>query len=284
MREPWIQVMLAVSAMLVGGAVTTAAQADAVRVELVADAATIAPGQRFWLGLRFRITPGWHIYWRNPGDSGQPPAATWELPRGFRAGEIRWPTPVRIGTGTVVDYGYEKDVLLLVPVDPPAGLEPRGEAVLAANVRWLMCKDICVPAKQRVELRLPAAQTARAASETVRAEFRKARAEVPRPAPATWRLTARMRADAFELELLTGQPPRRAQFFPLEPGQIENAAQQKLEPRERGARLILRKSDQMQKPPAKLRGVVVLDGRAYEIEARVVPQESSGVRSATLRE
>ena len=44
-----------------------------VRVELLSEVRAIAPGETFWVALHQRITPGWHTYWMNPGDSGEPP-------------------------------------------------------------------------------------------------------------------------------------------------------------------------------------------------------------------
>src|SRR5690348_10936794 len=64
---------------------------DLVKADLVAEAASIAPGATLWTDLRLVIKPGWHIYWRNPGDSGLPTAIDWTLPPGYSAGPIRWP-------------------------------------------------------------------------------------------------------------------------------------------------------------------------------------------------
>jgi DsbC/DsbD-like thiol-disulfide interchange protein len=85
------------------------------RVELIADnnASGQAPALR--LGLHFELDPGWHIYWQNSGDSGQPPSVQWQLPPGFTAGAIEWPAPQRLEHPPIVDYGYENDVLLVVP-------------------------------------------------------------------------------------------------------------------------------------------------------------------------
>jgi len=64
------------------------------------------PGQTFWVGLHQRISPKWHAYWMNPGDSGEPPRIEWALPSGFTAGEIAWPFPERIPAGPAMTYGY----------------------------------------------------------------------------------------------------------------------------------------------------------------------------------
>jgi thiol:disulfide interchange protein DsbD len=59
----------------------------------VSESDAVAPGKTFWIGLRQTIAPGWHTYWINPGDSGEPPQIEWALPAGFSAGDIAWPHP-----------------------------------------------------------------------------------------------------------------------------------------------------------------------------------------------
>src|ERR1700682_3563826 len=85
-------------------------------IDLVAENLWIAPGHQTYFGLHFQLEKGWHIYWVNPGDSGQPPRVEWHLPEGLSAGEIEWPAPRRLGTSSIVDYGYEDAVVLLVAV------------------------------------------------------------------------------------------------------------------------------------------------------------------------
>ncbi len=83
-----------------------------VRVELIASQAALGPGM--WLGLRFDLDPDWHIYWRNPGDSGGPPEATWVLPPGLQVAEFEWPAPSRFEVGGLINYGYHGSVVLPV--------------------------------------------------------------------------------------------------------------------------------------------------------------------------
>src|SRR5690242_8329051 len=66
---------------------------DPVTARLVAETGSIAPGETVWLALHLEMRPGWHVYWRNPGDSGLPTEIAWKLPSGFTAGTIAWPTP-----------------------------------------------------------------------------------------------------------------------------------------------------------------------------------------------
>ena len=112
-------------------------------LELIAENQSIAPGHEFHLGLHFQLEKGWHIYWVNPGDSGEPPRVKWQLPAGLTAGEMEWPTPQRLGTATIVDFGYEDDVMLLVPMHAEAGLAALdaggdfADGVVAYEGSWL---------------------------------------------------------------------------------------------------------------------------------------------------
>ena len=97
--------------------------ADLVQAELVAEPAAVKPGEPFWVGLRLRIKDHWHVYWRNPGDSGEAPTITWQLPPGFAAGPIAWPTPQRIPVAHLANFGYERETTLLTRITPPAELD-----------------------------------------------------------------------------------------------------------------------------------------------------------------
>src|SRR6516164_4280896 len=92
-----------------------------VQLELAPAAASIAPGQTLYVALHEKIRPGWHTYGRNPGDAGEPPKLGWTLPAGWRAGDIVWPAPKRLPVGPLMDYGYEGEVFLPVPITAPAG-------------------------------------------------------------------------------------------------------------------------------------------------------------------
>src|SRR5271156_1340 len=85
-------------------------------VALIAEDQWVAPGHTIRVGIHFELENGWHIYWVNPGDSGEPPRVQWQLPAGLTAGEMQWPTPRRLGTATIVDFGYEDSVMLVVPM------------------------------------------------------------------------------------------------------------------------------------------------------------------------
>src|SRR5262245_2127239 len=128
-----------------------------VQVELVSEVAAVAPGQPFWIALRQRIAPGWHTYWMNPGDSGEPPRIDWDLPAGFRAGEFAVPFPQRISGGPAMTYGYSGEVVLPMTMTPPANVPPGKDVTLRGRASWLVCEKICIPEEAPVALTLPVA-------------------------------------------------------------------------------------------------------------------------------
>jgi len=73
----------------------------------------------------------------------------------------------------------------------------------------------------------------------------------------------------FVLSVHSGKVLSKAEFFPLEQDQIDNAAAQKLQTSPAGIRITLKKSDLLMKPVSSLRGVLVVGGAAYLVEAPV---------------
>lgn len=222
------------------------------------------------MGLQFELEQGWHIYWTNPGDSGEPPRVMWNLPEGYQAGPLLWPIPRRIEDHSLVDYGYQNDVLLPVEIKPPARLRAESEVQLHAAVKWLVCREICVPGRADLALTLPVRKETPGPPSPVHSLFAKAQGDLPRPAPQSWKVTANLDEHRFVLSIDTGKRESDATFFPLEPNQIENATPQEKVPTARGIRIVLQKSDQMLKPPTRLRGVLALgSGHGYVIDAPV---------------
>ena len=267
--------------LLVSAAGTTAESQGGgtphVQVELVSERGAIEPGHGLWVGMHFSLEAGWHLYWSNPGDSGQPPSVQWELPAGFQAGPIIWPYPERLEHIPLVDYGYEGDVLLMARIDSPDSALMQGKVDLVANVKWLVCREICIPGRMRLSLTLPVRAAGEAPVPVRNQLFDVARHRLPRPLPANWRAAASSEKDRFELSIETGKPEARALFFPLEAEQIENSAPQVVTATKQGARIRLRKSEHLLKPIATLNGVVVLSsGRAFVVHAKIRAEHREG--------
>jgi DsbC/DsbD-like thiol-disulfide interchange protein len=127
-----------------------------VQAKLLADVSALKPGARFELAVLFEMDPHWHIYWKNPGDSGLPTSVDFELPEGFEAGGIGWPVPSQLkGAGGTNDYGYEGTLLLSAGIRAPSDLKPGSTVTLGARVSWVSCSDICIPGRTELQLKLP---------------------------------------------------------------------------------------------------------------------------------
>ena len=125
-----------------------------VEVSLLAEKSAAEPGKTITVAVQERIDPGWHTYWINPGDSGEPTSIEWSLPEGFSAGPILWPIPHVIPVGPLAEYGYDNEVVLLTEIQVPEKIE--GDSVtLSAKVSYLVCREICIPEEKHVELDAP---------------------------------------------------------------------------------------------------------------------------------
>lgn len=239
-------------------------------VGLVAEDQWIAPGHQIYLGLHFQLEKGWHIYWVNPGDSGQPPRVEWHLPIGLTAREIEWPAPRRLGTSTIVDFGYEDEVTLLVPVRASSTLPTNQSAQVGADLRVLVCREICIPGKAKISLVLPIKSMRPEPDARTSEVFSAARRSLPRRAPDGWKFSVSDQKDSFVLTAKLGRQTTRATFFPLKESQLDNSAPQKVVPVATGFQLTLRKSDQLLKPIQRLKGVLQLSAtQTYVIDVGV---------------
>ncbi|MDT3679886.1 MAG: protein-disulfide reductase DsbD family protein [Burkholderiaceae bacterium] len=246
---------------------------DSVEVELVADRAAVVPGEPMRLGLRIRHDPQWHTYWRNPGDSGLPTQVELRLPQGFEAGAIRWPAPQRLFIPPLANYGYEGEIVLPMALQPPRAID--GERVtIAAHASWLMCRDVCIPGDADVSLALPVQHAGPAAPSSFVALFDDAERRMPQS-----KLAAQVHDDGDAISIALPRRASNVEFFPYQEGFVENAAEQVLfavtQPAD-GVRLAVRLSEDGVR---KLResgesllaaasGVVVVDGTAYETDAK----------------
>jgi DsbC/DsbD-like thiol-disulfide interchange protein len=241
-------------------------------VELLSRQDSVVPGSTLQLGVHFVLEPGWHIYWTNPGDSGQPPAFQWQLPTGFSAGEILWPRPERMQpVKELADYGYRDDVLFIVPIHVPRSMISAGQAAMpfVVDVKWLICREVCLPEHARLQLEVPQASRAKVSPSSAKL-FADAEKRLPKPLPHNWNASVTSTKDDFVLSILAGNRITEAEFFPLDPGQIDNPAPQKTQPSVTGIKITLKKSDLLLKPITILRGVLAIPGKpAYRIEAPV---------------
>ncbi len=244
---------------------------DLVSARLVSESGSVAPDAVLWTDIHLDIKPGWHVYWRNPGDAGIATGIDWRLPAGFSAGAIEWPVPEWFVVGDLANYGYEKSVDLLVPIKTPQS--PAGTTPLAAHVSWLACADICIPGETNLTLNLPSG--AGAPDPGSAALFTAARAKLPQPAAFPAAFTADTHGYRLQIPetAVSGLNHPQAVFFPYDGNAIDQAAAQPVAASAGRLTLSLAKPSTPNAPLAKkLDGVLVVHGdggtsRAYAIGA-----------------
>ena len=249
------------------------AQAQHLAVELLLPEQQLAQGASVTAGLHFTLEEGWHIYWVNAGDSGEPPHVRWTLPAGIAAGPFAYPAPQRLPLGPLMDFGYEHAVTFPLPIK----VEPStaaGPAMFHADVDWLVCREVCLPGKAVLSIMRPvvAAGSQMAIDARQKAVVDQGLASLPKPLPNG--TVARFQADnkGYTLAVPLGAKTTSAMFFPADADVIANAAPQGSAPTANGVRLSLVRDENGTGKVAALGGVLVLpDGRAYTVAATPGP-------------
>ena len=235
-----------------------AAAESAVRAALLAESTTWTPGTSCWLALRFQVDEGWHLYWANPGDNGMAPSVQWLLPAGFAVRALHWPVPRRFGEAPSVSYGLDGDVVLLAELSTPdaAPAAGSGPVRLGARLKWLVCREACVPGQADVALDLASAASA-APDAAVTSLFARARSALPSPLPVKARLVGDDARLTLFLDLPTGDgAPRGAYFYCADLETVDHSTPQAWLADARGARLVIPASPYARSPAARLRGVL----------------------------
>ena len=244
-------------------------KAQHLTAELVSLAPSISPGGTLQVGLVLTMEEKWHVYWINAGDSGDPPKIKWTLPAGITAGPMQFPIPQRLPLGPLMDFGYEETAAFPVLLTAAPNLKP-GPVHLDAQVSWLVCAAVCIPGKAHLGMDLnvapnsPPGQMVGALGQALQS--------LPKPLPQNRKFTVAGGKDAFLLTLTTGKKEADAEFYPFDPDQIVNAADQDAEPTADGIRILVKRAPELTTLPAQLHGLVKLsETEAYDVTAPVVP-------------
>ncbi|MFL6519043.1 MAG: protein-disulfide reductase DsbD family protein [Chthoniobacterales bacterium] len=189
---------------------------ELVQAKLLADVSAVVPGKPFTVGLLLHMVPRWHTYWKFPGDAGIPTEIKWNLPDGWKTGEIQWPIPLKLDEpGDIQIYGYHDEVLLLQEITPPASLKD-SRIELAAEANWLVCEKICIPGGAKLKLDLPVAAQSAAANEEIFSRYRRSLPQSwpdPKVARTSWQREGKELRLTVESAALSNYPS--ADFFPV---------------------------------------------------------------------
>ena len=287
---PSLRLILLALFLAITGVTQSLAQpmrSENVEVSLVPMNQWAAPGSTAIVAVRQDIKPGWHTYWRNPGDSGGATELTWTLPAGVSAGPILWPLPERQPVKGLMNYGYSRQVYLPVPIEVPSTAKAGSVVPLSVTVLSMVCsEDMCVPDERTVKLDLKVRDGVPPLTAGEGAAIERVVGAAPRPAA----INASIVRDGADLVLtmrgaaLSGVDAADAYFFPFDGGIVEHPAAQRAE--RKGGDLIIRLSPGgavlaggLNKP---VQGVVSTSGGAWEISADTSATLPGGTDEAGL--
>lgn len=236
--------------------------------QLVARDATVAPDSTAYVALVQQIDKGWHTYWRNPGDSGEPTKIEWTLPAGWKAGDIVWATPHKLPFGPLTNYGYSDEVILPVGIEVPAG-QAAGPVTLSAVAKFLVCEQICIPEEARLSITLTVAEGAPKADDRWGAKVAQALEAAPKEAGLTgaYQWTGGKLTLAVAGAPLKGADMAGAWFFPYAPATIDHAKDQTVERGPDGLTITIPPGYAFEagQPPAAFDGVLTVGDKAYVV-------------------
>ena len=171
--------LLLASALLIG-------DEPEVRVALQSNTKLIAPGEVFELAVLLEYDPGWHVYWKNPGDSGFATTAELSAPPGFTVESPRYPAPVSFEqSGGFTCYGYEESACLFFKVTAPRELIG-DEFSFTASAKYLICEEVCFSGEVECEAKLKREVTAKSSDANYNKEVRAHLKRLPSPLFTEW--------------------------------------------------------------------------------------------------
>jgi thiol:disulfide interchange protein DsbD len=243
-----------------------------VMLRLWADRDAAIPGQTLKLAVEQLILPGWHTYWLNPGDSGEPMKIKWGLPQGYKVSDLLWPAPDHVPYGPLMNYGYADRALMLADLEVPANAKPGSSVAVRGKASVLVCDEICIPESHDIALDLPVASASNPANQDI---FTAAGQALPQP--VDWQTVTE--ADANEVRIRITLPSYafkfaddldELEFFPFEWGYVQNAGDQTVTFEPSTGTLTLRQPRDLE------RDITALKNAAYVIKSPDAAYQVSG--------
>lgn len=262
---------------------------EPVTVQLISETESLQPGKPTWVAIHMSIAKNWHAYWKNPGDAGMAPMVTWNLPEGFTADQLQWPTPKRFDLSSAIGFGYEDEIILLTQITAPASFNQSSPVKISADIRWVVCDDsTCLPGEATIDLSLPVSSNTPQLNNRSSDLFTKARAQIPEKHTSA---TAQRKQDCIELTLLdpNSEPLsfKDAQFFPEEKKSIDYKKAITIQHSSDDLTqhtLSLKEIDSSSTPSSNLKGILVLNTntsspKSFEIDIPIDTSEEANTNT-----
>lgn len=268
-----IAILLAGLPLLIAAAPTVAAEGawgEGVKASARLLAAGIDADGTMSAGIEIVLPPGWHTYWRTPGDAGIAPTFDFSASANVAAVEVRYPLPTRHDDGFSVTNVYYERVVLPLAVRVADASRP---VTLSLAADLGVCSEICVPDSVTAELTVALGEDDRAVAallDAARADLAGppepgvfAVAELERDGGTEKRPLFRILAvvpDAVDAEIFVEGPDDWAGYVPKRESGAAGSAAWSVK--------FSRLGDSAPPAGAPLRVTIISDGRAIEETVR----------------
>jgi DsbC/DsbD-like thiol-disulfide interchange protein/cytochrome c biogenesis protein CcdA len=251
------------------------------QVELISEARAPAAGSQTALAIAMTPDPGWHGYWKVPGDAGFATTIEWSLPPGVTVSEPSYPVPKTLLISGLMNHVYEGPYALIATLSLPAGLERGTRLPISVRLKYLVCTtSICVPEGAEVSRELVVGDGQVDAASLAR--FDAWRQALPRPVASLAHFEVANGRIRVGFPLPAAVKVGSAHLFAATPGAVEYAAPQTFS--RRGDTLVIETAAGSTAPQA-FDGVLALgDGTGLSFSAApgAVPPAGEAIRSGTM--
>lgn len=127
------------------------ATADEMQGRIITAIDNVANNTEIEAAIQIRQSPGWHSYWRSPGDSGLPPQFDWSGSINIKDIVVSYPTPKRFDEMGLTTFGYDGDLFFPVKITLEDADTP---TKIHLKLDTMVCKDICIPQSIKTSLDL----------------------------------------------------------------------------------------------------------------------------------
>lgn len=167
---------------------------------LVLEQSGVKPGKDFWIGWQIIRNPGWHTYWKHPGDVGVPPTLEWDLPKGFSNYPMLYFPPEKVKMANIRANGNYGETLFLTKIIAPKDLIKGDTITLRAKASWLTCSRQCLPGYTDLSITLDVVDAYELDPEWY-PKFEKVRNLQAKPFGDEWKISASEKGSRIDLRI-----------------------------------------------------------------------------------
>lgn len=247
--------------------------------KLVVDSYSLEKDSTLTLGVLINLQDDWHIYWRNPGDSGLPTEIDLTLPKEITASEIKFPIPQKFSSDEIVNYGYKHQVLFLFDLYVPKDYKFE-ELIVSAKITSLICKEQCKAFDTTVGINLDLSKEF-IAEKNISSLFESTEKMLPMQNQSL-SIIAETRSNYTYLKIFVNENEKQIikniQFYPYEAGVYKNSVKQSITLKENYFEILLEPDQFRVTDPKTINGIIIIKyaienillKKAYEITVPII--------------